>query len=71
LFAQRNEPKKGPPFTWYAFGELPCAARKEQATSESRFTPPSRYFVLCCAAQLREMALKNQLSAISGPQSAF
>jgi hypothetical protein len=41
---------------------LPCAVRKERVTSECRFTPPSRFSVLCCAARQREMALLTMLS---------
>jgi len=36
LLAQRNEPKKRQPITWFDYVELPCAARQERATSESR-----------------------------------
>jgi hypothetical protein len=60
---KENEPKESAAGHLVPLTEgLPCAARQERATSESRFTPPSRLSVLSCAARLREMAEKLILS---------
>jgi len=67
---KENESKESaadhsPLHCWFDNVELPCAAHRERATSESRIpcgdTPPSRSSVLYSAARRREMA-KNLIS---------
>jgi len=60
---KKTNQKKVQPITWSDYVGLPCGARKERATSESRTTlwgaPPSRLSVLYFSPRLREMTLKQ------------
>jgi len=66
---KKTNQKKVQPVTWSTYGRLPCVAHKERATSESRIplrgTPPSRLSVLCCAARLRDMAIKPNFQIVN------
>ena len=59
---KENEPKESAAVHLVCLRRLPCAARKEGATSGCRTigAPPSRLSDLCCAARLREKALIYQ-----------
>ena len=55
LLVQRKDTKEKTPCHLFRYRGISYAALIKRATSESRFTPPSRLSVLCCAARLREM----------------